>query len=747
MQTVGETARQLRSDAALADERRLLVLSGDRDRCYEGVETAVGAIDFGATATVSDRDLVGERVGYDRVGTLLGRTYDCIVVDCHDTTRPNAIAQATGAVDGGGLLFLLTPPLSEWSAARGRFTESLAPPPFAADAVGSRFNDHLVGTLRAHRGVSIVDVDAGRRTKHRRERRGPRRPAGRIRPPPDASFPDAVYEACLSADQRDAVAECERLSEAGTAVVLEADRGRGKSSAAGLAAAAFALDGDSVAVTAPGYRNAAALFERAAEILGSMDVALGDDRDGGSRPCLHTPTGEIRFLPPREAVDADADVLFVDEAAAIPVRALTELSSVARGVCFSTTVRGYEGAGRGFDVRFRGSLEECRAVTEVRLSEPIRYAAGRSGRGVAVSRAVARCDAAAGAARRGGRSHGRDVRTARSRPPRRRRADAPGGVRAARVRPLPDTAGRSRPTPGRAGDRDPGAHRRRPSGVRRAVGARGRARRRDASDRPRGRPDPREPDPGSPDEPASRSRGRRPRRLPGVADRHPPRGPLGGVRVPAARSDRGGVRRRRRRPDRRLPRRQLRRDPGAPVFLVRERLPTGPPLHDAERHERRTLRDHAPAALRTGGRAHGATRRVVSTAAPGRSRGGASGGRPGHRSSRTRRPEHGGSGRVHRYRVAPGRKRSPRPRALRHRARSVSSARTRRARRGGLDDPDAERLLVVRVLQNTGWAETAARLGYVSERECKRALGAAYRPIVDRYGGEIARAEADRYSE
>ena len=62
----------------------------------------------------------------------------------------------------------------------------------------------------------------------------------------------------------------------------------------------------------------------------------------------------------------------------------------------------------------------------------------------------------------------------------------------------------------------------------------------------------------------------------------------------------------------------------------------------------------------------------------------------------------------------------------------------------GLDDPDAERLLVVGVLQNRGWEETAERLGYVSRRACMRALGDAYRPIVDRYGGEIARAEINR---
>ena len=64
---------------------------------------------------------------------------------------------------------------------------------------------------------------------------------------------------------------------------------------------------------------------------------------------------------------------------------------------------------------------------------------------------------------------------------------------------------------------------------------------------------------------------------------------------------------------------------------------------------------------------------------------------------------------------------------------------------GALEDADAERLLVRKVLQARPWSETAAELGYVSERQCMRALGAAYRPLVDRYGTEAARNEADRY--
>ena len=64
---------------------------------------------------------------------------------------------------------------------------------------------------------------------------------------------------------------------------------------------------------------------------------------------------------------------------------------------------------------------------------------------------------------------------------------------------------------------------------------------------------------------------------------------------------------------------------------------------------------------------------------------------------------------------------------------------------GALGDADAERLLVRKVLQARSWGETAAELGYVSERQCMRALGEAYRPLVDRYGTDTARREADRY--
>lgn len=376
METVRETARDLRAEAIRANERRLLVLHGDRKRCYKGAEAVAESVGFdGKIATVSDHDVVGERVDPERTGTLLGTTYDGLVLDCHDTCRPNTLGQVAGAINGGGLFIMLFPNLSEWTDSHGRFDESLAAPPFSVAEVGSRFKRRLIKTISDHRGIAIVNIDSGTRTKHGCTDPGPRPRPGRIEPPDDHRFPEVVYDACLSSDQRDAVYSCERLYGPG-AVVLEADRGRGKSSAAGLAAAAFADDGASVLVTAPNYRNAAELFERAAETLTAFDTLTDDRRNGRTKPALRTDTGEIRYRKPAEAIDASADVLFVDEAAALPVRRLEELLSVSSSVCVLTTVRGYEGAGRGFDIRFRDTLDSVHTVTERVLSEPIRYAQG-----------------------------------------------------------------------------------------------------------------------------------------------------------------------------------------------------------------------------------------------------------------------------------------------------------------------------------------------------------------------------------
>jgi Predicted P-loop ATPase fused to an acetyltransferase len=419
---IAELVADLKREAERANQRRLLVLAGGRDRGIDAAYEAVAAAGVGddAVSFVSEREgFRFERVAPRGTDGLLGRTRELVVLDCHERFVPNALGRAVGAVDGGGLLVLLTPPLDDWPERRDGFDESLAVPPFVLDDVTGHFRRRLVETIRTHPGVAVAslpddEADAGEPVGAgvRIERDGrvdpgteDVRPSAQARPPAHearqpaqeasppksgtnlsttraapTTFPRAVYEACLTADQSRAVRALESLATPGTAVVIESDRGRGKSSAAGLAAAALARAGDDVLVTAPAVHNAAEVFARARELVDCSGTAAGESSGGedGNRaePIRASGGGRVRFEPPAAAatLPGEPDVVIVDEAAAFPVRLLDRFLD-APAVAFCTTVHGYEGAGRGFSVRFRDRLAATdRSVHDVRLDEPIRYA-------------------------------------------------------------------------------------------------------------------------------------------------------------------------------------------------------------------------------------------------------------------------------------------------------------------------------------------------------------------------------------
>ncbi|QLK26225.1 GNAT family N-acetyltransferase [Natrinema zhouii] len=375
-------AESLVAEAERANERRLLVLSGPHERGYDALESILDTLPVGITETTlvgPDDRLRCEQIPQVNAGDLLGTTRDVIAIDAHEELQPNALGKVVGAVDGGGLLVLLVPPLEEWPNRRDGFDASLAVPPFELDDVTGRFKRRLVETMRAHRGIAIVDLETDRVESDGLTDPAPRRANDTPTPPPDHRFPAAAYEACLTTDQVDAVAAFESLFERERAVVLEADRGRGKSSAAGLAAGAFAIAGEDVLVTAPSSRNASELFERARELCETLEGGAAEDKPAGDSLRIETAAGgSVRFLEPSAAIAAleSADIVVVDEAAALPVATLESLLAANR-VAFATTIHGYEGAGRGFSVRFRDRLAESdHAVTDCTLVEPIRYAAG-----------------------------------------------------------------------------------------------------------------------------------------------------------------------------------------------------------------------------------------------------------------------------------------------------------------------------------------------------------------------------------
>jgi tRNA(Met) cytidine acetyltransferase len=350
-----EMARALRRAALAACHRRVLMLSGSAAWCLECADAVLAAIPANETLWVS-RQAAPQHATIDnsRATHLLGGELELLVYDAHSGFDADAFGALCGLLRGGGLLLLLTPSLESW--------------PSLADPEAARFFDNTVCDSRFLRrftriasdsaGVTLVN-ETGTLPEH------PQPPDTQItNPPPDGPCKTGDQQAAVDAVIRTAKGHRHRP------MVLISDRGRGKSTALGIAAAQLFEQGlEYIVVTAPRMDAVAPVFEHAARLLPQADarrskILLGDCR--------------LEFIAPDELIAAPpaCDLLLVDEAAAIPAPMLSDLLSHHARIVFATTVHGYEGTGRGFALRFNRILDEQTPDWHMlRMETPIRWAA------------------------------------------------------------------------------------------------------------------------------------------------------------------------------------------------------------------------------------------------------------------------------------------------------------------------------------------------------------------------------------
>lgn len=311
---------------------------------------------------ISDRGLTAATavIPVAKVQRLLGGECDLLLMDLWTGLDADALGAAVGSLRGGGLLLLLTPPLSDWPDWIDPEAARLAVHPYTAAEVGARFIARCARLLGAD--------EAAERAQGSPSGAPETAPA----PLPAASRPSASAER-FSADpaqpatsgQATAVAAILALARgrARRPLVLTADRGRGKSAALGIAAGRLIADkGLRILVTAPRRSALASLFAHASAASG---MTTADD-------C----SGLLRFQPPDALLEnqPQADLLLVDEAAGIPAPLLERLLQHYARICFATTVHGYEGTGRGFELRFRALLDQrTPGWRALQLRTPIRW--------------------------------------------------------------------------------------------------------------------------------------------------------------------------------------------------------------------------------------------------------------------------------------------------------------------------------------------------------------------------------------
>ena len=149
--------------------------------------------------------------------------------------------------------------------------------------------------------------------------------------------------------------------------MITSDRGRGKSAALGIAAAELNKQGiNNIIICAPSKKIASMVFQHA---------ALNQDLNISSYEGSHK-KNNLQFYSPDELQQQqpNADLVMIDEAAAIPIALLTTFLKRYARIVFASTQHGYEGSGRGFAINFRKVLDnETPEWKSCHLNTPIRW--------------------------------------------------------------------------------------------------------------------------------------------------------------------------------------------------------------------------------------------------------------------------------------------------------------------------------------------------------------------------------------
>lgn len=328
----------LRQCLARTGERRLIWLEGEQADCIARADALLGEAVFWLGEGPACHNPLPAAKALQR----LGQECDTLVLNAFSGFHPDAFGALAGTLRAGGLLLLLTPPRVQWPGYPDPDRVRLVARPEEAAQAGHGFIARLVRLLEGDPALSLLPRDDGE----------PWQPLGPDRP--------------LSDDQALALPAIHKVlhGHRRRPLVLSADRGRGKSSLLGIAAAELLRSQPDlqIVVTAPSQGTVATLFDHAARRLGTTVEKLAG----------------IAYCSPDRLVQEglQPDLLLVDEAAAIPTPLLEAMLARHSRIVFATTEHGYEGTGRGFHLRFKRVLDrETPDWQEVHLASPIRWSA------------------------------------------------------------------------------------------------------------------------------------------------------------------------------------------------------------------------------------------------------------------------------------------------------------------------------------------------------------------------------------
>lgn len=301
-----------------------------------------------------------------RLAYHLGQEISGAIIDVHQGLSADSLGIVSGMIQAGGLLILLTPPEPQWlelvNPENSRFLNT---PLGLSDAYNS-FTQHLINQWQTE---NVIWCRQGESCNIENWLHSTTENKLQLPTDDQKNAVEAIHSVAFGHRKRP--------------LVITADRGRGKSSSLGMAAIDCLLDGKKhIVITASRLDQTKAAFKHATESLYTLleqgiELEIIINKPDHIEFRYEHESKHIEFMAPDYLIlnPSSADLLFVDEAAQLPTPLLKELLTRHHRMVFATTLHGYEGSGRGFELRFQKELDQHTPDWKAcQLKQPIRWA-------------------------------------------------------------------------------------------------------------------------------------------------------------------------------------------------------------------------------------------------------------------------------------------------------------------------------------------------------------------------------------
>jgi len=350
-QSFNSWLQQLTSDALAARQRCLVLLEGDSDWVMTLLNTVLAKVTLDEQALKLSKDVthvfgdqlpIAASITMKNYRQFLGSEMQYLVF-ADSTINIDAFAALSGTVKAGGVLFFIN------TLQVKQRNDSF----FAKRFINRLLADEQVNIIRQHQASKLVSNTFIHSNTY-------------------GNFANKDLSPCITAEQFAAVNAVKKVltGHRNRPLVLTADRGRGKSSALAIACSQLMCESKQhldIIISAPHQRALSVFFSQ-------LKTCLPEAAHSANQ-CVFN-NHRLRFLPIDKIVAScpETRLLLIDEAAAIPVYILEKLLTHYHRVAFASTQHGYEGAGRGFTLKFKKILEnkypQWRAL---HIKEPVRW--------------------------------------------------------------------------------------------------------------------------------------------------------------------------------------------------------------------------------------------------------------------------------------------------------------------------------------------------------------------------------------